>query len=129
MKGRVYDPHNTNILDKFMDLYDGILKHCTACFVHSFKARVGHCRCRHFYGHKSPAVTARELFTLFPTSARLLVSLKNLINHLILVWCFLLMASIFLHLLPNLPEPRRQSNEPLFWLNFCCGNQTIIRVS
>ena len=46
-----------------------------------------------FFGHKSPATTARDLFTPFTTSARLPVSLKKLINHLILVWCFLLVAS------------------------------------
>jgi len=40
-----------------------------------FNARAGHCSGWHFFGHKSPAARARELFKPSTNSAGLLVSI------------------------------------------------------
>jgi len=74
---------------------------------------------RDFYGHKSPAARARELFKPFADSGSLLVSIEKTI-FLILDWGSLWVTSsagCFAFFWPTLTRPERQPNQSFLWLN------------
>jgi len=70
--------------------------------------------------HNSPAARAIEVFKPPTDSARLLVSTEKKFSvfDLVFSWGDVTSGSVFAFLWPILPGPRRQSDDPTFWLKF-----------
>ena len=80
-------------------------------------ARAGHHSGWYSFGHNSPAAAAREIFKSSTYSACLLVPTeKNFFSVLGTSLGDVTSGGVLAFLWPTLLGPRRQSNEPIFWL-------------
>jgi len=70
--------------------------------------------CPNLRRHNSPSDSARELFRTSTGSASLLVKIKKKIFVLGSLWG--LSQGVFSSFWPILPDPGRQTNDPIFWL-------------